>query len=187
MQRVQKSQVVTGNCQVPLVDLGKRRIKSLMDAQRVVGVIDPERRLHDRQVDVELDSGGVAKFEVRTRRDCQLPLLVSQREIVIDIIYASLIQSKRASVQDAIGSKIREEGHADGPSDRDTVFQITDTLNVASGKSDGVDERAYRKRNTRIGNTHALIHHTGNIGHRGNRANVESAEIVFSAHVAAAV
>src|SRR5207245_522241 len=58
--------------QVSTVDLGVRRVQGLVDSQRIVRVINPERRLNDRQIYDELNTHRIAQLEIRS--GCNLEL-----------------------------------------------------------------------------------------------------------------
>ena len=116
-----------------------------MQAQRVIGVINTERRLNDRQINVEFNTRGRAELEIRTRSNLQLGLLILQGELRIDVIHTGLIQAQSALTNNSNGSRIQEQGHAHGAVNGNAIFEIADSLQIVPRKCNGIGEKWNRE------------------------------------------
>src|ERR1700682_486935 len=111
-----------------------------MQAQRVIGVINAERRLNDGQIDVEFNAGGSAQLEIRARSNLQLCLLILQWKQVIDVVYAGLIQPQSAPTNNSHSSRIQKKGHAHWAGNRNAILEIANTLQIAARKCNCIGE-----------------------------------------------
>src|SRR5215472_1698493 len=194
MQRIGQAHGLTHQKEVCQIDLIEGGDDGLVDPERIVGPVDAEGGLNDRKIDVELDTCRSTQLEIGAGGDGELRLLVYQREELIDVLHTGGIELQSALVENAGGAGVEEQGHADRAGDRNAVFEVGNTHQVAAGESDGVGEERNRKggeawiRATGVaGESHRLIEGARNIGDGRNGANIEAAYIVFAAHVEAAV
>src|SRR5208282_1206304 len=161
-----------------------------MQAVQVVSVIDPERRLDDRNIDAELDAHGVPDSEVCARINTESLGEWSVRKVARDVCHARLVQAQGAGLKNSIGSHVTEERHGHGTSDGDAVFDVAGSLIVAAGQGGGVHqdrkgERSQSAPRQRIVIKEGFLGHRGNENHGRDRTNIKSANIVFAAHIEA--
>lgn len=138
MQWIEQPESAALQIKVVHVDLVERSNDGLVHTIGVVGPIDAEGRLHNGDVDVELDAGGDTRGEVRVGGELQLCLLVHEWEILVDIGDARGVQFQCILVKNARGAGVDKQSHTHRPDKRDTVFNVSDALHIATGEGDGV-------------------------------------------------
>src|SRR6266853_1602257 len=119
-----------------------------MQTMDVVGVINAEGRLDDRQLHHELDARGTAQAEVRSRRNAELPrktnILRCRRELSVEVVETGLVELQGILAKDAVGTAIEKQDGLEGvPDDRNPVLDVSIALRVATRESDGIAEHRH--------------------------------------------
>src|SRR5581483_6745740 len=174
------------------------RLQKLPYNHRIVGPVDPERRIDYRQQDLELYARRHAHL-LRSGRDFRQRTEVSLRKLRIQRCDTIRLHRKLAGPQDLIHTRVGEQGQRYRTDDRDAVFEVADQLRVAARR----DELVHRNLHRLIhGLHHAVDHHLlrtraaigvedvdGSLARNEcegtDPPNIESADILFTADVGA--
>src|SRR6266404_1958003 len=124
-----------------------------MQTMDIVGVVDAERRLNDRQLHDELDARRTAQAKIRSRCNAELPaqvyILLNSRKLSRQVGEARLVKLQSALAKDAVGAAVKKQHSLHRAAhDGDAILYISKALRVASRKSDAIDfaaERATRE------------------------------------------
>ena len=125
-------------------------------------------------------------------------ILLNSWKLSCQVGETRLVKLQGILAKDAVGAAVKKQhGLHRAAHDGDAVLDISKPLRVASRKSDGIAEHRHanrsRGRPTRPVKTgvaaegELLCRRDRNKGDRGNRANVETADVRFTAHIEAAV
>src|SRR5208283_1587635 len=135
--------------------------------------------------------------EVCAWSNLQLRLLVHERKQRIDIFDTGRIEFQRILLRYTVRAAVHEQGHADRPGNGNAVFEAAEEFSVAAREGDGVTQdgngESLQGRESAgpqivvVVVADGLIELAGNIGDRGNRADVEPADVLLASHVEAAV
>src|SRR5216684_1685982 len=176
-----------------------------MQRMHVVRVIDPERRLNNRQLHDKFNTGRPAQPEIRSRGNgkllCEIGGIWKTWSTILrylQIIKARRIKAQCSFAKDPIGAAVKKQHGLEGVADDgDAVFDVSVALRIATWEADGVSQhrqangplggltKAVQARETGI--SELLCRFDGNKRDRGDGANVKPADIRLSAHVEAAV
>src|SRR6266481_3296486 len=173
-----------------------------MQTMDVVGVINAEGRLDDRQLHHELDARRTAQAEVRSRRNAELPrktnILRCRRELSVEVVETGLVELQGILAKDAVGTAIEKQDGLEGvPDDRNPVLDVSIALRVATRESDGIAEHRHtdgplgglaESVQTRSAGVGELLRRGDRYeSDRSDRADVKSANVRLTAHIKAAV
>src|SRR6266850_1003252 len=190
-----------------LADLARIQVIRRSDNLRmqpvdIVGVVDPEGRLNDWQLNDELDPRRASQPEVRSGGDgklaCQSNVLCCQRELRGQVAKARGVKPQSALPQNAVGSAIQEKPHLHGGADDgDAIFKVPIALRVAARERNGIAQHWHVESSLRwltktveTGSAQVgelLRAGYGNKRDRGDGADIESANVTLPAHVEPAV
>ena len=162
-----------------------------MQAQRVIRLINSEWRLHDRQIDDELDTRRIAQMKVCARRNLQLLPLIHQRKLRIDVLRRLSDPVSASPVAIPSVPMSTNSVMLTGPAIGMRYSALPTNFSVAAGERDGIGEDRNVEGST-ASEIHCgprlwlsvvadgLVELAGNVGDRRDRANVEPAQIVLS-------
>src|SRR5260370_29635747 len=108
----------------------------------VVGVVDSEGRLNDRQLHDELDARRTAQAKICSRRNAKLPAKIGVWKAgrrVGQILEAGRIEAQGTLADNAVGAAIKKQHGLKGVADDgNAVLGISPALRIAARKSDGI-------------------------------------------------
>src|SRR5262249_32040499 len=126
----------------------------------VVGIVDAERRLHDRQLNDEFDARGTPEPEICSRGDREFGVQLRCRELTSQaerwsyaaaVIQRGGIQLQSTAVRNAAGTTIKKERRLEVLlHDGDAIFHVSEGLSIATWKRCRVNESRNGER-TRAG------------------------------------
>src|SRR6185437_12371347 len=116
-----------------------RRGNRIAQSQIIVGVINPEGRLHDGELNQELDSGRGVRGEIRAGDQLQVRWDHRVRELRVRKLLLQLREGRRIELQlrraqRAVDREVVEKVHFEVRTDqRNPVLEIRDRLEIAAG------------------------------------------------------
>src|SRR5882762_6230309 len=167
-----------------------------MQRMDVVRVIDPERRLNNRQLHDEFNARRSAKPKIRSRGNGKLLRKIGSiwktwSTILRDlqIVKARRVEAQRPFAKDPIGAAVKKQHGLKGVADDgDAVLDVSIALRIATREANGPLGRLAKLVQAGIAGVGELLRRfDGNKRDRGDGANVKPADVRLSAHVEAAV
>src|ERR1700676_2309502 len=122
------------------IEVRRRGYDFFVKAVDVVGVVNAEGGLHDRQLHHKLDTGGTAQAEIRMGRDGKLVPQICSRKLLSEIREAGGVEFERGRLNNAVGATIEEESRGYGANNGNAVFDVTRGLNIAAGESGSIGQ-----------------------------------------------
>src|SRR5260370_2330611 len=172
-----------------------------MQWMHVVGVINPEGRLNNRQLHHKFNACRSAQPEIRSGGNRKLLRKIggvwktwSTILGVLQILKACRIETQSALAKDAVGAAIKKQHGLKGVADnRDAVLDISKALPIAARETDGVSQhrqangplgRLTKTVQARVAGVSELLRgFDGNIRDRRDGANVKPPDDPPSAHL----
>src|ERR1700683_378706 len=177
-----------------IVALG--RDNQVLIALNVIRIINPERGMHDWQIDHKFDARGSAHPEIRMRRERQVARQRAGGKGLLEGLESGLVQFQLIPAEYADRAGIQEKVHAEiRPNDGNAIFEIGDGFRIAAGESDRIAEGRdvdgqdagipVAVKLSRIGIADARRTGDGDKGDGRNRLHIKAADRGFATRIKA--